>query len=113
MFKALGIHQGDIPSFFDAVDDWEDWQKINVILAVGEAGYDFNLEQDNPDQFDIQIYECDRMEDLVIEFIDEGLFGEIPEALQNYIDFDAIGRDLSMDYTQTCIAGTNYIYRID
>lgn len=113
LFKALGIYQGDISYYFDAVEDWEDCQKINVILAVGETGYAFNLEQDNPDQFDVEIYELDTVKELAEQFVDEGLFGKIPETLQNYIDYDAIARDLSMDYTETRIAGTNYIYRID
>lgn len=108
---GLGIHQGDIAAYLEAVDNWEDWQKINVILAVGEAGYNFDLGQDDPDQFDVQIYEMDSMKELAEQFVEEGLFGEIPESMQFYIDYDAIARDLSMDYSEIRLNGTNYIYR--
>lgn len=113
LFRALGVHQGDISAYFEAVDEWDDPQKVNVILAVGEAGYSFELGKDSPDQFDIQIYEVDSMKELAEQFLEEGLFGEIPESIQFYIDYDAIARDLAMDYAEAVIAGTHYIYRMD
>lgn len=51
------------------------------------------------------------MRDLAQQFIEEGLFGDIPENIRYYLDPDAIARDLSMDYLETEIAGTNYIFR--
>ena len=44
--------------------------------------------------------------------VDEGLFGDVPPQFQFYIDYDAIARDLSFDYTETEIAGERLIYRI-
>ena len=44
--------------------------------------------------------------------MDEGLFGEVPPQFQFYIDYDAIARDLSFDYTEIEIAGERLIYRI-
>lgn len=111
LFRALGVHQGDIGAYLEAVDDWEDWQKINVILAVGEAGFSFDLGKEDPDQFDIQIYEVDSLKELAEQFVEEGLFGEIPENIRFYLDYDAIARDLDMDYTEIRLNGTNYIYR--
>lgn len=35
-----------------------------------------------------------------MEFVDEGLYGEIPKSLEFYIDYKAIARDLKMDYTE-------------
>lgn len=34
------------------------------------------------------------LEDYAYELVEEGLFGEIPESIQNYIDYAAIARDL-------------------
>lgn len=51
------------------------------------------------------------MKELTEQFVDEGLFGDIPERLQYYLDYDAIARDLSMDYAETEIAGQRLIYR--
>lgn len=111
LFRALGVHQGDTGAYLEAVEEWEDGQKINVILAVGEAGYSFEFGKDDPDQFDIQIYEVESMKELAEQFVEEGLFGEIPESIQFYIDYKAIARDLTMDYAEAVIAGTHYIYR--
>ncbi|MFV0552106.1 MAG: antirestriction protein ArdA [Anaerorhabdus sp.] len=48
---------------------------------------------------------------LAMRFVDDGLFGEIPEELRFYIDYEAIARDLAVDYSETEIAGTRLIYR--
>lgn len=87
--------------------------KVKVIIAVGEAGYKFDLGEDAPDQFDIDLYELDSLKELAEQVVEEGLFGEIPKSLQNYIDYEAIAEDLGMDYSEIRIDGTNYIYRCD
>jgi len=48
--------------------------------------------------------------ELAEHFVDEGFYGEIPESLQFYIDYDAIARDLAVDYSEITIAGTRYVY---
>ena len=111
LFKAVGINQMNLITLLDAVDNWDEWQKIKIVIAVGEVGYSFDPDTNDPDDFDIDIYELDTLKELAGLFIDEGLFGEIPESLQFYIDYDAIARDLSMDYSEICIAGKNLIYR--
>ena len=113
LFSALGVHQGNFPAYLGAVEDWSEDDKIKVIIAVGQVGYNFDLGKDNPDQFDVDLYELDSLKDLAEQFVEEGLFGGIPESIQNYLDYDAIARDLGMDYSEISIAGTNYIYRCD
>lgn len=112
LFKALSVHQGNFHHLLTACEDWDDDQKIKVIIAVGECGYHFNPETDNPDDFDIDLYEMDSLRDLAIHFVDEGLFGDIPENIRFYLDYDAIARDLGMDYSDIRLNGTNYIYRM-
>ncbi|MGH1351234.1 MAG: antirestriction protein ArdA [Methyloligellaceae bacterium] len=111
LFLALSVHQGTIHAFLAACEDWEEGDKINVILCVGECGYCFDLEKDSPDQFDLDLYEFDTLSELAEYFVEEGLFGEIPDHLRYYIDYDAIARDLSADYCETLIAGRRLIYR--
>ena len=108
--KAIGLHQGDVAAFFEKIEAWDDHQKRYVIIAAGECGYQFSW-QDDPDALDVDIYEMDSMRALAEQFVDEGLFGDIPEQLRFYIDHDAIARDLSVDYAETEIAGTHLIYR--
>jgi hypothetical protein len=40
--KAIGLNQANFRDFLECAEAWEDWQKINVIIAVGECGYDFD-----------------------------------------------------------------------
>lgn len=111
LFAAIHVSQANIEGFFMAVADWSDDQKIKIIIAVGEVGYRFALGKDDPDQFDIDLYEIDTLRDLAVQFVDDGLFGDIPKPIENYLDYDAIARDLAMDYGTVTVAGTRYAYR--
>jgi len=109
--KAWGLNQANIERFIAVTDEWDEEEKICFILAVGECGYSFDPDAVDPSEFDIDIYRVDCMRDLAVEFVEEGLFGEIPERLQFCIDYDAIARDLSVDYAEAIIAGERLIYR--
>jgi len=111
LFKALDINQTTFAEFFDKAEVWDTDQKTKIIIAIGECGYIFDFNSNTPDDFEIDIYELDNMKELAEQFIDEGLFGEIPEAIQSYLDYDAIARDLGFDYTEITVAGQNLIYR--
>lgn len=109
--KAWELNQANIERFIAVADDWDNEDKIRFILAVGECSYSFDPDTVNPSDFDVDVYRVDSMRDLAIEFVEEGLFGDIPERFQFYIDYDAIARDLSVDYTEAIIAGERFIYR--
>ncbi len=108
--KAIGLNQANLPVFLAKVEEWDDYPKTKIIIALTECGYDFD-DQTDPDNFDIDIYDVSSMRELAEQFVDEGLFGDIPENLQNYIDYDAIARDLSIDYSDTVVANEYLIYR--
>lgn len=108
--KAIGLNQTDVSDFLELSEDWEHWEKVNTIIAVDECGHDFNSQND-PDHYGIDYYCVDSMKELAERFVEDGLFGDIPENLQFYIDYNAITRDLSVDYSITVIAGETYIYR--
>lgn len=112
LFKALGISQATILAFMEKLEEWEDWNKTDIVIAVGECGYSFDLESDNPDDLDIDLYTGMDLNDLAHQFVEEGLFGGIPERLANYLDYDAIARDLGHDYAETTITGETCVYRI-
>ena len=111
LFKSLSIHQGTIGDYFNACEYFSDDQKIRIILATRECGYSFDYRSDDPDGYDIDIYELDSLRDLAEQFIEEGFFGTIPENIRYYLDLDAIARDLAMDYSEATIAGKNYFFR--
>ena len=66
--------------------------------------------QDDPDHYGIDVYGVSTMRELAEQFVDDGLFGEVPEQLQFYIDYDAIARDLAVDFSEITIAGKRYVY---
>ena len=111
LFDALSVNQSNIIAFMARLDEWEDWQKKDLIVAVGECGNRFDIEHDDPGNLDIDLYTEMTLKDLAYQFVDEGLFGTIPESIAPYIDYDAIARDLGMDYTETTIAGETCVYR--
>ena len=84
-----------------------------MIIAVGECGYCFDFDSNDPDDFDVTLYEVDTMKELAEQFVDEGLYGDISDSLRFYIDYEAIARDLRMDYSDIRVDGVNYIYRCD
>lgn len=74
--------------------------------AIAEAtGYDASEILDIIDSGDYTIYDGD-LSDVAEQMVDEGLFGEIPESIARYIDYEAIGRDLGYDgYTEVTLRG--------
>lgn len=111
--KTVGLNQANIGRFIELADIWDDQEKIRFIIAVGECGHSFDIDEDDIGQLEVDIYEETSLRELAIRFVDDGLFGEIPKHLENYIDYEAIARDLAFDYTQTTIAGEQLIYRCD
>lgn len=109
--KAFALNQGTFAQFLGLVEDWDDNQKTRFIIAVGECGYGEEQVIDDPDAIDLDIYELDSLKELAAQFVEEGLFGDIPERLQFYIDYDAIARDLGMDYAEINIDNKSLIYR--
>ena len=111
LFKALSPSQGTVKAFIEFVEEWSDDDKTRVIIACGECGYSFDFDSSTPDDFDVDIYYVDSLTELAEQFVDEGLYGEIPEMLTHYIDYEAIARDLGFDYSETTVNGEAIVYR--
>ncbi|MCB0711317.1 MAG: antirestriction protein ArdA [Ignavibacteriae bacterium] len=109
LFAAMGVTQATLELFFEKADEWDEEEKTRVIVAAN-GGYIIEADS-NPYDFDVDIYEVDTLRELAIQFVDEGEYGDIPEQLQYYIDYDAIARDLGVNYSETTIAGKRIVYR--
>ena len=82
----------EIAETLDGLDDWEK----DIVKALLDEGY--NLEKAINTAPDCIVYDdCDDMSDVAYRMYEEGLLGDIPDHLINYIDWDAYGRDLSYD----------------
>ncbi|WP_417681660.1 antirestriction protein ArdA [Roseibium sp.] len=109
--KAFGVNQANLESFFEAIEDLDKQDKQKLIIAVGDCGYDLESVLSDPDGADVDIFYVSSMRELAEQFVEEGIFGPIPEPLQFYIDYDAIARDLEMDFSEIVIAGETCVYR--
>ncbi|MEP2706155.1 MAG: antirestriction protein ArdA [Yoonia sp.] len=110
--QAIPPNQGNIIAMMEAMETWTEEQKLKVVIAVHEGGASFDIRTDEPDDIDIDLYPDMTLKELAEQFVDEGLFGEIPDHLSAYIDYDAIARDLAHDYDEISICGDRYVYRL-
>ena len=87
----------DIAEQLESLDKY-DLEKLEAILeADGES-----LENALDNMDDYIFYANQSLEDVASEMIDEGVFGDIPDSIINYIDTSAIARDLGYDgYIET------------
>ena len=108
--RAWELNQVNFEEFLESAADWDDECKRHYIIAVGECGYSHFDVVDDPESVEVDLYPVHSLRELAEQFVEEGLFGEIPEPLRFYIDYEAIARDLGVDYSKTHIAGEDYVY---
>lgn len=98
------------------IESWDENDTMKFEILVSE-GYSLDeIMANGIDYYEIEIFDfrnAKRLtcayEQLAEQFVDEGLFGNIPIALQSYIDYEAISRDLRYDYSEY---DTDIIYRV-
>jgi antirestriction protein len=78
----------------ETLDDMNDTDQDKLGYLLGDG---CDLEQALSELDDLQYYPGVSLQTLAADFVDEGLFGEIPKSIANYIDYDAIARDLGFD----------------
>jgi len=81
---------GNPAEFFDAIDRLSG-NEIDGYCYLRDCGYDHDEALRKADQ--VCIFEGSA-EDYAAECVDEGLFGDIPKAIANYIDYASIANDL-------------------
>ncbi len=83
-----------------------------ALLQMGhllELGYKFNEAIEKYE--DVTVYQGMRIIDVAEELVEDGCFGEIPESIAPYIDYEAIARDLEIDgYTYDPETRSTYHY---
>jgi hypothetical protein len=108
--NAMKLNQANLARYFELLDEQGDDEHELVKLFIAlDNGYD--LDSANLD--DIEVYYVEDLTELAEQFIDDGLFGDIPDNIRNYLDTERMGRDLGFDgYTEARFAGHNVVYRL-
>ena len=85
----------------NAIDELDD-DDFNAFMAYLEAvSNDINEALNALDRCTLYAY-CETLEDLAADLVENGCFGDIPDSIINYIDYEAIARDLSYEgYVET------------
>lgn len=89
----------------------EEQDEVLVEYAVENLGYSISQIIKDPSILEDLTKIESNIEDYVNNMVEEGLFGEIPDHLANYIDTDKLGRDLliSGDVNEFSHNNTDYI----
>lgn len=81
----------------EKLDDIIDYLGENEVKAYLEAVGNIS-DLDDVRSTELYLYaDCDTLSDLAYELVQEGFYGEIPDSISTYIDYEAMGRDLSLD----------------
>lgn len=107
--QAWVLNQANFSAYLKACHDWEYDSKVRFIAAT-ECGFTPKGNASDPDTLDVEIFNIDSLRELAEQFVEDGLYGDIPDSLQYYIDYDAIARDLAMEYSETTIAGETIVF---
>ncbi|EHU5031559.1 TPA: antirestriction protein ArdA [Streptococcus suis] len=110
-YEEYAIHDSELPF---AVDEYTSIGELNRLWElVSELPEEFqselaallthfsSIEELSEHQEDIILHsDCEDMEDVARYYIEgTGALGEVPASLQNYIDYQAYGRDLEIEGT--------------
>lgn len=98
---AICSEHSNIQEIFNTYDDlssYEDYEIKAIKFLVDYQNYSVDEAINKKD--DVIVYESNSYTQLAQELASEGLFGDIPTHLENYIDYEAMGNDLSLDYTE-------------
>jgi antirestriction protein len=99
----------------EALSDLDNGDKIKYIALINN-GYEHNDAMDNIE--DCIIFEVENtfhpMSDLAYDFVEDGYFGDVPENIKIYLDYEKMGRDLEINGTfiQVDYEGNSYIVEI-
>jgi hypothetical protein len=103
LFEACKIYQGDLVTWFDDIESLGRQEKAQLFYLVDQGGYDLSDALDSVD--DVCLSECCLI-DAASELFDECYLPEVPEAVRNYIDYEAFARDC-------CLGGDMCEFRFD
>lgn len=111
LFDAVGSY--NLKAYYKVVNKWDDFEKVPLIISYKDniTNEPFNEEVEPDDFQEIMIYYDTTFKELAQEFIDDGMLGDIPKHLEQYIDVDKYAYDLKMDHNEFRLGNETLIYR--
>jgi antirestriction protein len=106
-YEWSGIDIYDIPEFgsitllklkIDEIAELSEQDQKKLRYMIKQEGYTLETALTKID--DCDIYENMDLKGLAENLVEEGIFGEIPENIKAYLDYEKIARDLSYDYSE-------------
>lgn len=110
--SAIGLAQYNFAAYLEACDEWSDDEIIRACVVFSEnITNECFTKYDRTDGDDVILHHCECFTELAEQMVDDGLYGDIPEHLAGYIDYQAIGRDLSYNgFSKVEVGNSTYIY---
>ncbi len=91
----------------EALAEFDENDLLKFKFLVHEGYSERDIIEKGLDNYEVEIYDfsdntsfTDTFELLAMQFVDNGLYGEIPKNLEFYLDYEKMARDLRMDYTE-------------
>jgi Antirestriction protein (ArdA) len=90
LFEACRIHQANLATWFDDIESLDRQEKAQLFYLVDQGGYDLSDALERYD--DVALFDG-RLIDAATQLFDDCYLSEVPEAVRNYIDYDAFAND--------------------
>jgi hypothetical protein len=90
LFEACRIHQANLSTWFDDIESLDRQEKAQLFYLVDQGGYDLSDALERYD--DVALFDG-RLIDAATQLFDDCYLSEVPEAVRNYIDYDAFAND--------------------
>lgn len=114
----LGISEysniGNLIQLNNTLEEMEDYEKVSLI-ALLEKGYKFTDAVDNvgnTTQYGVDS-EYSGMEEVVWSYIEEGVYGDIPDNITNYLNISQMASDLEINGTWCGVSYNGNTYMVD
>lgn len=93
LFRACGVDQTNLATWFDEVEPRESYEKAAIFYLCDCCGY--NLPDALEKYDDVALYDGPLI-DAATQLFDDRYLAEVPEAVRNYIDYEAFARDCQL-----------------
>ena len=110
--SAIGLAQYNFAAYLEACDEWSDDEITRACVVFSEnITNECFTKYDRTDGDDIILHHCESFTELAEQMVDDGCYGDIPDHLAGYIDYQAIGRDLRDNgMSKVEVGNSTYIY---